>query len=106
MIQLSTREGFKSIVRSGENIYSLVRTMELTELETKLPEYTIEIEQYFLGLNRDELTINDFESIKQLMFNHNKIVNLIQEEMEKISNGLKQLHTGKEMRKTYPQTAY
>ncbi len=78
--------------------------MELSELETKLPDYTNRIKQYFLGLDKQALTETDIEDLKQLMSKHEKIVSEMNEEKRKISKNLKQLHTGKVMKKSYPQT--
>lgn len=106
MIQSRAQDSFKSIVSSGEQIYKLAKNLDITELEKKIPEYTRRIEQYFLGLDREELTVNDIGSLKQVMSTHKKIVNLINEEKGKISKNIKQLHTGKEMQNIYPQTIY
>jgi len=101
MIQSSAQQSFNSIVSSGEQIYELAKNQDITGLEIKVPEYTRSIEQYFLGLDREELTLNDFEDLKQVMSTHKKIVLLINEEKETTAKNIKQLHTGKEMQNTY-----
>ncbi len=105
-MQSGAQGSFNSIISSGEQLYKLARNLDIAELEKELPEYTRIIEQYFLGLDREELTHADFKELKQVMSAHKKIVNLINKEKEKISKNLKQLHTGKEMQNTYPQTRY
>ncbi len=105
MRQVSTQDHFKTAVGSGKRIYELAKELNIDELEKQLPEYTEIIEQYFLGLDREKLSIKDIESIKYVMSTHEKIVNLIDKEKEQLSVNLKQLHTGKEMKNTYPQTA-
>ena len=106
MIQSSAQQSFNSIVSSGEQIYALAKDQDITGLETKLPEYTKNIEQYFLGLDKEQLTQTDFEDLKQVMSTHKKIVLLLNEEKKKTAKNIKQLHNGKEMQNTYPQTLY
>lgn len=103
MIQSSANQNsFSSIISSGEHIYALAKDLDTVALEKELPVYTQQIEQTFLGLDRERLTHTDFENIKQLMSVHKKIVNLINSQKEKISKNIKQLHAGKEMQNTYP----
>ncbi len=104
MNQVSTQDCFKSIVGSGERIYKLAKDLNIDELEKQLPKYTEIIEQYFLSLNREKLSIKDIESIKYVMSTHEKIVNLVDKEKEQLSINLKRLRTGKEMKNTYHQS--
>jgi Na+/phosphate symporter len=80
--------------------------LNILELEIKLPEYTKQIEQYFLGLDKEKLTLTDYERLKRVMITHKNIVKLINENKKEISNNIKQLHTGKKMQNTYPLTTY
>jgi hypothetical protein len=104
-MQPGTQDSFKSIISSSEHIYNLAKSLDTVGLEKELPEYTKIIEQYFLGLDKEALTRTDFESLKRVMSTHEKIVNLINAEKEKITTNLKQLHAGKEMQNTYPKPA-
>ncbi len=106
MIQSSAQDSFKSIISSGEQIYELVKDQELTELENKLPDYTYRVKQYFLGLDREALIQRDIEDLKEVMSMHEMITNLLNGIKEEVSNNLKQLHSGKKMQNTYPQTHY
>ena len=101
-MQSGTHTYFNSIIDSGEEIYSLAKTLEINEVEKKLPDYIRNIKKYFDGLNRDKLTVDDLDDVKQIMSVHKKIINLINQEKEKISKNIKQLHTGNQMRNTYP----
>jgi hypothetical protein len=106
MEELDTQGYLKLIVRTGEQLYTLAKELNISEIEKNLPEYSRLIEKYFLGLDREKLSIKDIESLKYVMSTHEKIANLIDQEKDKISVNLKQLHAGKEMQSTYPQTTY
>ena len=105
MISLSdTRPSLNSVISVGEHIYTLIKKMDLAELDKEIPQYTKTIEQYFLTLDKDSISRKDFEDMQQVMSTHNRIINLIDKEKDTISKNLKQLHAGKEMQNTYPQT--
>ena len=104
MIYSSSQDSISSIISSGEHIYVLAKNKDLTELGKQLPEYTRKIEQYFIGLDKKQLTHTDFESLNQVMVTHKKVVKLINKENKKVTNSIKQLQIGKEMQNTYPQT--
>lgn len=104
-MQADAHAGYDAIIRSGEQLFNLAKGLDIVGLEKDLPEYTQQIEQYFLGLNKEKLTSTDIKSLEQVMDNHKNLATLISEKKEKISINIKQLHTGKEMQNTYPKTA-
>lgn len=104
-MQSDAQADFDGIISSGEQLFSLAKDLDMVGLEKELPEYTQQIEQYFLELDKEKLTSTDIKSLEQLMLSHKSLVTLISEKKEKISISIKQLHTGKEMQNTYQKRA-
>ena len=102
MTQPNNQYSIDSISNLGEQLYQLANNLDVTGLEEKLPYYMQSIEQYFSNLDRKKITQNELKGLKQIMVTHKKIVSLIDDEKETISKNLKQLHSGKEMKKAYP----
>jgi Na+/phosphate symporter len=97
---------FNSIINSGEQLYELAKDFDITELEEKMPEYSMAIQEHFVNLNENELTYKDVENLKKIMSVHEMITDLLNKKKEEISKDLKQLHSGKQMQNTYSQTRY
>jgi uncharacterized protein with ACT and thioredoxin-like domain len=97
---------FNSIISSGEKLYKLAKDFDITGLEKKIPEYTRTIQQHFVNLDEKKLTYSDVEDIKKIMSLHKMIASLLNRKKEEISSNLKQLHYGKKLKNTYPQTHY
>ena len=102
-MQAYNHAGFDAIIRSGEQLFSLAKDLDMVALEKELPEYTQQIEQYFLKLDKEKLTFTDIKSLEQLMDTHKNLVTIISDNKEKISINIRQLHTGKKMQNTYPK---
>ncbi len=102
----SNTQDVNSIISSGEQLYELAKDFELTELEEKIPEYIKAIQQHFVNLDENKLTYRDFEDVKKIMSLHKMITSLLNGKKVEISNNIKQLHSGKKMQNTYPQTSY
>lgn len=104
-MQADAQAGFDAIIKSGEQLFSLIKELDMVALEKELPEYTQQIEQYFLKLDKQKLTSTDIKSLEQVMVTHKNIETIISENKEKISLNIKQLHTGKKMQNTYSKKA-
>lgn len=104
MLQADVQSVLDTINNAGEQLFNLAEELDIAGLEKELPEYTQLIEQYFLGMDKNTLTATDAESLKKVMDTHLKIVSMVSEKKEKVSNNIKQLQTGKEMQNTYPKT--
>ncbi len=104
-MQADVQAGFDTIIRSGKQLCSLAKVLDIVSLENELPEYTKQIEQYIHGIDKERLTAIDIEKLEQVMVSHKNLATIISEKKEKISISIKQLHTGKEMQNTYPNTA-
>jgi len=96
--------GFDEIIRSGEQIFSLAKNLDMLGLEKELPLYTQQIEDYFIELDKEKLTPTDIKSLEQVMVTHKNLITTISENKEKISINIKQLQTGKMMQNTYLKT--
>jgi len=105
MMQTDEQDNLDAIISSGEQLFSLAKELDMVGLEKELPEYSQQIEQYFLGVDKENLTSADVESLKRVMSTHEKIVTIISEKKETTSKNIKQLHMGKKMQNAYPKTA-
>ena len=104
-MQVDAQVGFDAIISSGEKLIGLVNSLDMSGLEKKIPEYTQQVAQYFLGLDKEKLSSTDITSLEQLMVNHRNLVTLISQNKKKVSTNIKQLHIGKKMQNTYPKKA-
>lgn len=103
MRESASTNSLSSIIHLGEELHVLIKELDIEQLESMLPDYTKKIEHYFLNLDNDKFSHADLDDLKQVISTHKKAVNLIDEEKEKISKKLKQLHVGREMQNTYTQ---
>ena len=101
--QTTREESHDAILRAGERLYNLAKDLQITDVEKKLPDYTKEIEQYFINVKKDDLISADIDKLKILLNMHDKILHVLINERENVSIKLKQLHTGKSMQSLYPQ---
>jgi hypothetical protein len=100
----SNTDNFNSVISSGEMLCKLATDLNITELEEKMPEYTKAIQQYFVNFEQNECTQNDFDDLKKIVSEHKIIIDLFNSRKEEISKKLKQVHVGKTMQDTYPNT--
>ncbi|GJM04249.1 MAG: hypothetical protein DHS20C09_02400 [marine bacterium B5-7] len=103
-MQVDEQINLDAIIRAGEHIFNRVKEQDMISLEQKLPEYADQIEQYFLKLDKHELSTVNIESLEQLIDTHKNLVTLISEEKEKLLISIKHLQTGKKMQNTYSKT--
>ncbi len=104
MMQSGVRDNIDLIINSGDELYQLAKNLDIVELEKEIPKYTKRIEAFFHEQNKQNLTQTDLDLLKQLISTHKQITNLLSNKKETVLKNIKQLHIGKEMQNTYPQT--
>ena len=100
----SNNDGFNAVLSSSEQLFKLAKTLELADLEEKVPEYTKAIQKYFSKIDKNRITAHDVENLKKIMSRHEMITGLFNRKKEEVSKNIKHLHAGKDMQNTYPQT--
>lgn len=101
----STSYSYDSILTLSEQLHALIEETEVNKIEDTLKEYSNAIQQYYVNANRNNLTQLEFEKFKNIMFEHEKIKEIVEQKKQDIFKKIKQLNTGKEMVNTYPDLA-
>ncbi len=86
-----------------EELVGLVENCDADILAKKTEDYKLAIEQYYLSTDKDELSREDIQNLRELIFHHNDLILVAMDKKKKIKTDLKQLRMGNEMKQTYPQ---
>ena len=103
MFQVTQQQGFDELVNLSDELIQSINKSDPDVLLNKVSEYTGKMENYFLSLKLANPVQQNLTELKQLMSIHEKMINLFNEEKNKVSGELKNLHAGKAMQKTYPK---
>jgi hypothetical protein len=101
MLQLVLQDNFNSIISLSKELCLQANGMEPDDLKKKISEYNEKIEEHFRLCKTEDLSELVKDELSQLIRTHEKMIDFFNEEKEKISKSIKQLHAGKKMQNTY-----
>ena len=101
-----TDNRFATISRLSKEIQIFAAQFDIARIENILPHYTREIEQYFASVIEEKITQSDVARLEQIKTMHEVIVRDVNAAKIKVSDEIKRISAGKQMRNTYPQQSF